>query len=326
MAEQGATTRFGANTWIVEELYRDYLADPSSVPESWHDFFSDYRPGDGGNGTAAAPPRPRPDQRPPARARAEGRAAEEAEAPAVPEDAIPLRGVAATIAENMAESLTVPTATSIREVPAKLLEVNRRILNNQLQRTRGGKVSFTHIIGWAMVRALQRVPAMTRSFVADADGKPYVRQPEHINLGLAVDVERKSGRVLLVPNIKQADTLDFAGFWRAYEELIRRVRTGDLDTAMFADTTATLTNPGTVGTVGSVPRLMKGQSAIIGVGALAYPTPFKAADPRTLADIGIDKVITLTSTYDHRVIQGAESGLFLAAMEELLLEIGRAHV
>src|SRR5690606_17136313 len=188
-----------------------------------------------------------------------------------------------------------------------------------LQRTRGGKVSFTHLIGWAVVQAMTKMPVMTSTYV-EVDGKPYVVRPEHINLGLAIDVERKDGsRTLLVPNIKAADTLDFAGFYRAYEDVVRRVRRNELDPEMFEGTTATLTNPGTVGTVGSVPRLMAGQSAIIGVGAIDYPAEYQGADPKMLAEIGVGKVITLTSTYDHRVIQGVESGLFLQIVHRLLI-------
>jgi multifunctional 2-oxoglutarate metabolism enzyme len=329
MTDQETSRQFGTNMWLVDEMYRDYLANPDSVGESWKEFFSDYSPSTGG--TAA--PRPTPPQATAAngaataRSERDERAAEPAEAPAgkaegngrVPDDAKPLRGVASTIAENMVQSLAVPTATSIRSVPAKLLEVNRKIINNQLVRTRGGKVSFTHLIGWAIVRAMAQMPVMTSVF-HEADGKAYVRRPEQVNLGLAMDIEKKDGsRTLLVPNIKDVHSLDFAGFFRAYEEVVRKVRTNELSPELFADTTATLTNPGTVGTVGSVPRLMPGQSVIIGVGAIDYPSEYQATDPRTLAEIGVGKVITMTSTYDHRVIQGAESGLFLKAVHELLL-------
>jgi multifunctional 2-oxoglutarate metabolism enzyme len=326
-------TTFGANAWLVEELYRDFLSDPSSVPDSWHDFFSDYVPPHGavpgqspagnGNGSAtgardATPPTasPAPAEASPAPAAKAKDSRPEIEVPA---GATRLRGVSAAIAENMQTSLTVPTATSLREVPAKLLEVNRKILNNQLMRTRGGKVSFTHLIGWAMVQAMVANRSMTRSYHEDADGNPYTHQPETFNMGLAVDVERKGGRVLLVPNIKDVDTLTFAEYWRAYEEMIRKIQSGDLSPEMFEGTTATLTNPGGLGTVGSIPRLMRGQSAIVGVGALDFPSQFKGSDPRTLADLGIGKVITMTSTYDHRVIQGAESGMFLRSMEAYLL-------
>jgi 2-oxoglutarate dehydrogenase E1 component len=300
--ETSSKPQFGANYWVVDEMYRAYVADPESVGASWREFFSDYTP------AREAPPRD---------------GAGRPEAPAAPEtapaDATPLRGVARTIAENMQQSLGVPTATSIRVVPAKLLEVNRQIVNNQLRRTRGGKVSFTHLIGWAVVRGLLRVPAMT-SVYTEVEGRGHVRTADHVNLGLAMDVERPDGsRTLLVPNIKRVDEQDFAGFFAAYEDAVRRVRAGDLDPEMFAGTTATLTNPGTVGTVGSVPRLMPGQSVIVGVGAIDYPGEYQGTDPRTLATIGVGKVVTLTSTYDHRVIQGAESGLFLKAVHELLL-------
>src|SRR4029453_12606363 len=154
----------------------------------------------------------------------------------------------------------------------------------------------------------------------EVDGRPHVLQPEHVNLGLAVDVKRQDGsRTLLVPNVKQADTLDFAGFLRAYEELIGKVRANKLAVEDFAGTTVTITNPGMIGTVLSVPRLMAGQAAIVGVGSIAWPAEYQGADPKSLAEMGVGKVITITSTYDHRVIQGAESGEFLAKVHALLL-------
>ncbi|HWB72342.1 MAG TPA: multifunctional oxoglutarate decarboxylase/oxoglutarate dehydrogenase thiamine pyrophosphate-binding subunit/dihydrolipoyllysine-residue succinyltransferase subunit [Egibacteraceae bacterium] len=334
-AEQ-AQPQFGANIWVVDEMYRRYVEDPDSVGDSWKEFFSDYRPGyepaepptrqPAARGRAAAAPRPAQAKeadapRVAAEPAAVGRQRPQPQPPDEPDrgDVVPLRGAQARIAQNMLHSLQVPTATSIRVVPAKLLEVNRRIANNHLARARGGKVSFTHIIGWAMVKALGRVPAMTASY-REVDGRPHLRQPKQINLGLAIDVERGDGsRTLLVPNIKAADSLDFAGFFHAYEEVVRRVRRNDLDPELFADTTCTLTNPGTLGTVGSVPRLMAGQSMILGVGAIGHPAEYQATDPRVLAEIGVGKVITLTSTYDHRVIQGAESGLFLKTVHELLV-------
>jgi 2-oxoglutarate decarboxylase len=324
--------QFGANLWLVDEMYQQYLAQPDSVSDTWQEFFSDYRPAwephDGRAARDGAAQHPEDGQAGTDDRHARARAAQgerpsgdtAEETTTGPEDATPLRGVASTIAENMSESLAVPTATSIRVVPAKLLEVNRKIINNQLRRTRGGKVSFTHLIGWAMVHAMRQMPAMTSSYHEDADGKGYVRRPDQINLGLAMDLERKDGsRTLLVPNIKDVGTLDFGGFFRTYEEVVRKVRRNELSMELFADTTATLTNPGTVGTVGSVPRLMSGQSMILGVGAIGHPSEYQATDPRTLAELGVGKVITLTSTYDHRVIQGAESGLFLSYIEQLLL-------
>ncbi|MGH2637596.1 MAG: multifunctional oxoglutarate decarboxylase/oxoglutarate dehydrogenase thiamine pyrophosphate-binding subunit/dihydrolipoyllysine-residue succinyltransferase subunit, partial [Actinomycetota bacterium] len=232
---------------------------------------------------------------------------------------VPLTGAAAVIAKRMDESLAVPTATSVRTVPAKLLELNRRLINRHLDRVMGGRVSFTHLIGYAIVRALADFPGMNRSY-AVVDGKPVAVQHPRVNLGLAVDVKRPDGsRTLVVPVIRDADLLDFTGFHAAYEEMIRKVQANKLTPEDFAGATDTVTNPGVIGTVQSVPRLVAGQAAIFGVGAIAYPAEHQGADPRTLADLGLSKVVTLTSTYDHRVIQGAESGEFLGRVHELLL-------
>src|SRR5690606_32596715 len=221
---------------------------------------------------------------------------------------VPLRGIAARIAQNMDQSLSVPTATSVRAVPAKLLEDNRIVINNSLARGRGGKVSFTHLIGYAVVRAVAAHPAMNRAY-AQLDGRPAVVNPEHVNLGLAIDLTRPDGsRTLVVPNIKAAETMDFRQFWQAYEDLVRRARRGDLTPDDYAGTTITLTNPGGLGTVHSLPRLMTGQGTIVGVGAIEYPAPYQGMSDETLAELAVSKIITLTSTYDHRVIQGAESG------------------
>jgi 2-oxoglutarate decarboxylase len=311
------------NAWLVEEMYDQYREDPSSLSKNWRDFFADYRPSDrppGGNGKAdaAAPAQATPaDTEQPAKPAAKAPAASQQDGDGPVAERI--RGVGARIVENMEQSLGVPTATSVRDVPAKLLEVNRKIVNNYLRRTRGGKVSFTHLIAYAMVRAVEAVPAMTQTY-APVDGSPGVSKPDHFGLGLAVDVEKDDGsRTLLVPVIKEADTLDFESFLRAYEEIIRRIRTNKLDPAMFSGGTITVTNPGTIGTVHSVPRLMQGQAAILGVGSIDYPAEYQAADRRTLAKLGVSKLITLTSTYDHRVIQGAESGLYLKRVHELLL-------
>ncbi|MDQ4094846.1 MAG: multifunctional oxoglutarate decarboxylase/oxoglutarate dehydrogenase thiamine pyrophosphate-binding subunit/dihydrolipoyllysine-residue succinyltransferase subunit, partial [Actinomycetota bacterium] len=263
-----------------------------------------------------------PKTRPPAQEKKEG-TRDDSPADEV-EDSVPLRGVAARIAENMERSLEVPTATSVRSMPAKLLEENRRIVNRYLASRRGGKVSFTHLIGWAILKSLESHPAMNSSF-AEVDGEPRAIHHKHVNFGLAVDVERGGGRILLVPNIKKADQLDFAGFFQAYEDLIRRVRANDLKLEDFADTTVTLTNPGTVGTSQSVPRLMPGQGLIVGTGAITHPTEYEAADPKVLAQLGVSKVMTITSTYDHRVIQGAESGQFLSLIHDLLLGSDRFY-
>ncbi|HEX2063662.1 MAG TPA: multifunctional oxoglutarate decarboxylase/oxoglutarate dehydrogenase thiamine pyrophosphate-binding subunit/dihydrolipoyllysine-residue succinyltransferase subunit, partial [Acidimicrobiales bacterium] len=280
--------------------------------------------GEADTGTAEREPAPEAkaepaDEPPPkeSKPKTEPKPAAEGEAEAEPA-AEPLRGAAARIVANMEASLAVPTATSFRTVPARLLEVNRRILNNHLSRTRGGKVSFTHLIGYAVVRALQHHPVMNSTF-APGDPPSVIRHP-HVGLGLAVDVERREGgRGLVVPCIRDADTCDFKGFWAAYEELIRKVRTNKATVDDFSGVTVTLTNPGVIGTVQSVPRLMPGQGLIVGVGSLDYPAEYQAADPRMLAQLGVSKVITLSSTYDHRIIQGAESGLFLDRVHHLLL-------
>jgi multifunctional 2-oxoglutarate metabolism enzyme len=219
----------------------------------------------------------------------------------------------------MAASLSVPTATSVRSIPAKLLSDNRIVINNHLARGRGGKVSFTHLIGFAMVRALRTVPAMNYSY-APVDGKPGVVEPDHVNLGLAIDVTGRDGsRQLLVPSIKSAETMDFRQFWMAYEDIVRRARTQKLTVDDYAGTTITLTNPGTIGTEHSVPRLVSGQGCIVGVGAMEYPAAYQGASEETLARLAVSKTVTLTSTYDHRIIQGAQSGEFLRVMHQLLL-------
>jgi 2-oxoglutarate dehydrogenase E1 component len=240
--------------------------------------------------------------------------------------ASPLRGSAARAVSNMTASLAVPTATSFRVVPAKLLEVNRLVLNNQLARTgAAGKVSFTHLIAWAIVQAVGGVPALNSSFMEAVPGggardEPGVFRPAHINLGIAVDVQRLDGtRGLMVPVVKEADTMGFREFWTAYENVVRKVRSGKAEVSDFVGATITLTNPGTLGTVLSVPRLMAGQGAIVGVGTIDYPAEWQGADPRQLAELGVSKVVTLSSTYDHRIIQGAESGLFLQRAHKLLL-------
>jgi multifunctional 2-oxoglutarate metabolism enzyme len=215
-------------------------------------------------------------------------------------------------------SLGVPTAPSVRSIPAKLLEENRRIINRYLAGRSGGKVSFTHIIGWAILKALQKRPAMNAAF-AEVDGKPHVVRHKRVNFGLAVDIERAGTRTLVVPNIKDADDLDFSGFWSAYELLIRRVRANELDPADFAGTTVTLTNPGMIGTIMSVPRLMASQGLIVATGSIGYPAEFSAISRMDTSKFGISEVMSVTSTYDHRIIQGAESGEFLSRMAELLL-------
>jgi len=317
-AEISSPDTLGPNTWLVEEMYERYVADPASVGTSWQEFFADYR--SPVRSVAAAKTAPAASAAVSSPTAPTAPAAVNGAAAATPVGE-PIRGVGARIVTNMEASLSVPTATSFREIPAKLLEINRSVLNGYLGRTRGEKVSFTHLIGYAIVRAVaDHLPVMNHTFVTGPDGEPRVLRNEHLGLGLAVDMEKKDGtRALLVPCIKNADTLSFAEFSAVYDDLIRRAKTNKLTVDDFAGTTITLTNPGTIGTERSVPRLMPGQGVIIGVGSLSYPTGFAGADPRTMAELGISKVITVSSTYDHRIIQGAESGLFLKKINELLL-------
>ena len=231
----------------------------------------------------------------------------------------PLRGVAGRVVQSMEASLSVPTATSVRAIPAKLLIDNRIVINNHLKRTRGGKVSFTHLIAFAMIEAIKQMPEMN-TFFTEQDGKPAVGHPEHINLGIAIDLMKEDGsRQLLVPSIKGCEGMDFAQFWSAYEATVKKARNGALTVEDFAGTTVSLTNPGTIGTVHSVPRLVQGQGLILGVGAMDYPAEFHGTSEDTLNKLGISKVVTLTSTYDHRIIQGAQSGDFLKRIHDALL-------
>ncbi|NEK85246.1 multifunctional oxoglutarate decarboxylase/oxoglutarate dehydrogenase thiamine pyrophosphate-binding subunit/dihydrolipoyllysine-residue succinyltransferase subunit [Blastococcus saxobsidens] len=357
---------FGTNEWLVEEMYQQYLADPSSVDQAWHEFFADYRPGSpvGGGDREDAPAAAKPaapagkpagkpsapaekpaappaepaapaeapaatkEQRPTAGSEPTGSAPVKStsqQSPAAPKPPVgagkqsPLRGASAAVVKNMNMSLTVPTATSVRAVPAKLLADNRIVINNHLARGRGGKISFTHLIGYALVRALDEFPNMNNSY-AEVDGKPVLVTPEHVNFGLAIDLPKPDGsRSLVVASIKGAEEMDFAAFWAAYEDIIRRARNNKLTMEDFSGTTISLTNPGTIGTNHSVPRLTAGQGAIIGVGAMEYPAEFQGMNPDALTEMAVSKIITLTSTYDHRIIQGAESGDFLRRLHALLL-------
>ena len=269
------------------------------------------------------PPAPPSDTAPPTSPYAQRQAAHPAhdqDGDAYEDRATRLKGAAARTAKNMDDSLSMPTATSARAVPAKVLIENRSVINTHLARTRGGKVSFTHLIGWAVVESLTEMPSMNVSYGVDEAGKPVLHEPAHVAFGLAIDVPGSDGqRRLLVPSIKQADLMDLSQFVKAYEALVAKARENKLDLDDFRGTTVTLTNPGMIGTLHSVPRLMPGQGLIVGVGAMDYPAAFAGASPDTLARQAIGKVVTLTSTYDHRVIQGAASGEFLRLVERKLL-------
>ncbi|AMD99410.1 alpha-ketoglutarate decarboxylase [Actinomyces oris] len=269
------------------------------------------------------PPAPPSDTAPPTSPYAQrqaGHPAHDQDGDAYEDRTTRLKGAAARTAKNMDDSLSMPTATSARAVPAKVLIENRSVINTHLARTRGGKVSFTHLIGWAVVESLTEMPSMNVSYGVDEAGKPVLHEPAHVAFGLAIDVPGSDGqRRLLVPSIKQADLMDLSQFVKAYEALVAKARENKLDLDDFRGTTVTLTNPGMIGTLHSVPRLMPGQGLIVGVGAMDYPAAFAGASPDTLARQAIGKVVTLTSTYDHRVIQGAASGEFLRLVERKLL-------
>ena len=377
---------FGANDWLLEDMYDRFVQDPESVDPSWATFFETHgKPGGEdveaptgtaqrsngagarqtkaaqgssptatpASGKAAAAPASVPSTNPPAdpavAAKPAGSRKATVEQPITNKEVQPeqrsigalpadppnpavrpatsanlptrttLRGAPARTAKNMGISLSVPTATSVRSIPVKLLFDQRVVINNHLRRARGGKVSFTHLIGYAMIKALASVPQMNNSY-DDVDGKPTMVVPAQINLGLAIDQAKPDGtRQLLVPSIKGCEDLDFAQFWAAYEDVVVKARKGTLAVDDFAGTTISLTNPGTIGTNHSVPRLMKGQGCIIGVGSMDYPPEFQGSSPDRLNELGVSKVLTLTSTYDHRVIQGAVSGDYLARLHKLLL-------
>ena len=306
---------FGSNATYVEGLLERYKTDPKLVDESWQTYFSDLL-----NGNA------------PAEASSNGQTAVTQtviEAPAVKAPVAaalaadtepkPITGSAKKIVENMEQSLTVPVATSFRNIPVKVLEENRRIINEHLAAQGHGKVSFTHIIAWAIVQAVKAYPHLNFGYGL-VNGVPSRLEHENINLGIAIDIEKKDGsRNLLVPNIKGANGMNFAQFFAGYNEQVKKARDGKLEIADFQGTTISLTNPGTIGTAASNPRLMSGQSAIIATGAIEYPAEYQGMTAASLSQIGISKTVTVTSTYDHRVIQGAESGTFLAKISQFLI-------
>ncbi|WP_460943066.1 multifunctional oxoglutarate decarboxylase/oxoglutarate dehydrogenase thiamine pyrophosphate-binding subunit/dihydrolipoyllysine-residue succinyltransferase subunit [Okibacterium endophyticum] len=357
--DDGASGEFGANEWLVDEMYEQYLADKNSVDKSWWPILENYHPVSGDRATdapegtaenqngqrdpaSASSPQPPAAQPPASQPVARTTSVKPKSAP-IPADApvtapqkttngdeepetapaesqvTPLRGMSKTLAANMDASLTVPTATSLRTIPAKLMIDNRIVINNHLKRARGGKVSFTHLLGWAIIQTLKEFPSQN-VYYDEVDGKPSVVAPAHVGLGIAIDIPKKDGtRALLVPAIKRAESLSFSEYLVAYEDLVARARNNKLTADDFSGASISLTNPGGIGTVSSTPRLMKGQGCIIGAGALEYPAAFQGSSERTLVEMGVGKTITLTSTYDHRVIQGAGSGEFLKKIHELLI-------
>jgi len=339
---------FGANASYVESLLSRYRSNPELVDESWRAYFVELLGNGDGQQTAAVqtPVEPRASENgarnSAATATASEPAAKAVPAPAKqatpePVDATPIRGGALKIVENMEASLAVPTATSQRRIPVKLLDENRRLINQHLQENARGKASYTHLIAWALLRALAEFPQLNDGFDV-IDGNPVRLKRPDINLGVAIDLQKKDGtRTLLVPNIKGANKLRFSQFLAAYDDVVKRAREGKLQIPDFQGTTISLTNPGTIGTVASTPRLMAGQSLIIATGAIEYPAEYQAMAPEALSQLGISKAINISSTYDHRIVQGAESGAFLARVHELLIgesnfyddvfvDLGIAHV
>ena len=310
---------FGANATYVEGLLERFRSNPELVDESWRSYFSELV-GNGAkavvastDGDSAAATKqvsaalaPAPESKP-------------APAPPVVAEGIPIRGAALKIVENMESSLSVPTATSERRIPVKLLDENRRIINQHLAENDRGKASYTHLIAFAVLRALEQFPQLNDGY-ADVEGTPTRLKRAGVNLGVAVDLTKKDGtRTLLVPNIKNANQLSFSEFLTAYDDVVKRAREGKLQIADFQGTTISLTNPGTLGTVASIPRLMEGQSVIIATGAIEHPAEYQAMAPEVISQLGISKAISISSTYDHRIIQGAESGAFLARVHELII-------
>ncbi|MFN2391909.1 MAG: 2-oxo acid dehydrogenase subunit E2, partial [Pyrinomonadaceae bacterium] len=327
------TENFGANASYVEGLLNRYQSDPNLVDESWRTFFGELLNGgsplETNNNQAATVQSKETSAAASAKTdKTNGSAKAKAEIPTTAKkqtvlgagvEVKPIVGASKKIVENMEESLGVPTATSLRRVPVKVLEENRRVINENLQSAGRGKVSFTHLIAWAIIKALKEYPQLNFGY-GFVNNAPSRLENKNINLGIAIDIEKKDGsRNLLVPNIKGAEKMNFAEFFAAYNETVKKARDGKLTIEDFQGTTISLTNPGTIGTVSSNPRLMAGQSVIIATGAIEYPAEYQAMTAAALSQLGISKTITLTSTYDHRVIQGAESGLFLAKIHEFLI-------
>ena len=325
--------RFGSNSGYVDALYEQFRRDPASVSAAWREFFDGYEASASdsvskGSETRSQDPLPQPSQV--IRSAGGGSTATRESAPQKPvasEPAVsesadpvlePLKGVAGKIAENMQESTDVPTATTVRSVPVRLLEENRKIINEHQLAWARPKVSFTHIIAFALVRGLAKHPGMNHGFKY-VDGVPHQITREHTHIGIAVDVERRGQRSLVVPNIKAAETMGFRKFLASYNDLVSRARRSKLTMDDFAGTSVSITNPGMLGTTMSVPRLMAEQGAIFGIGSIEYPPSCAGMSPNQVGALGLSKVMTLTSTYDHRVIQGAASGAFLATVEKYLL-------
>ena len=289
------------NFAFEEELFYKYLRDAESVSPEWRAYFK--------------------------RKGSDFSAKEEKKAPASEEklslsesdELQSLSPMLSRVASNMEESIEIPTATSFRDIPVKALDENRRIINKYLQKLKRRRISFTHLLAWAIVKGLIKYPLLNSAFTK-IDGKAHRILHKSINIGLAVDIARSDGsRMLLVPNIKNAQNLNFSDFIEEYDRLIDKARNNKISPDDMFGTTVTLTNPGMIGTTCSSPRLMKGQGLIVASGSIDYPVEFQAVRPDLLTTLAVSKVLTITNTYDHRIIQGAESAEFLAYLSKLLL-------
>lgn len=310
--QQEKISEFGLNTWYVLELLDEYNNNPDSVSDNWKDLFKNLNLASNGKNKKGELKQHQ------STSSASNQNIVSMPLPAEGEEAAVIRGVGAKVIENMNSSLSVPTATTFRTIPVKVLEENRRIINEHLKKKNGGKISFTHIIGWAIVKGIDFVPVMNNAFTV-INNEPNLIRKKDVNLGLAVDLEKKDGsRSLIVPNIKKANLLNFRKYFEAYNDIINRSRSNKIEVSDFQGTTVTLTNPGTIGTIASTPRLMIGQGAIIATGAIDYPAEYQAVTNEVITGIGLSKVMNITSTYDHRIIQGAESGMFLKRLSDLL--------
>jgi len=300
-------SEFGVNTWYVLEMLNEFAKSPEGVSNYWKDFFTSIN---------IITEKKAEEKH---KADIKRKSSVNLPKPVEGEDIFPIRGAGARIIENMDNSLTIPVATSMRTIPVKVLEENRIFVNNHFRKIKQGKISFTHIVGWAIVKALKTVPVMNNAFTI-VGGEPMVIKRNDINIGLAIDLVKKDGsRSLIVPNIKKAGAMNFRQFFDAYNDIISRSRSNKIEVSDFLGTTISLTNPGTIGTAASNPRLMVGQGTIIATGSISYPPGFEASSKEVISTLGLSKVMNITSTYDHRIIQGAESGLFLKKIHELLL-------
>lgn len=342
-----SASTFGQNDWLVDEMFQQFKKDPNSVDAEWRELFekqgapstpsTQAAPAQDERRNLSAPTETEPEKiatkasveskaKTAEEKREEKKAAKKKASPLSRAGELPdsgsstIKGIFKAIAKNMDESLEVPTATSVRDMPVKLMFENRAMINEHLKHTHGGKISFTHVIGYALVKAVMAHPDMNNFYTVE-DGKPTLHVPEHINLGLAIDIQQKDGsRALVVAAIKECEKLNFREFLDKYEDIVERGRTGKLTMNDYSGVTISLTNPGGIGTRHSVPRLTKGQGAIIGVGSMDYPAEFAGASEDRLAELGVGKLVTITSTYDHRIIQGAESGEFLRTMSQLFID------